>query len=427
MSKFVRAKVTKAAVDRLAVGETIRDAELKGFGARRQVGAVSYFLVKRINGRLRWMTIGLHGNPWTPETARKEAHRLLGSIASGGDPATLKQERLDNPTFSQASDQFMAEHGPKLKAGSRVKYEILLRLYLKPKFGIIRLVDIKRAEVARFHSKLSQKPATANYCVAVLSKIMSWAEEQDYRPKQSNPCFNIEKFRETKRQRYLTGGEFSKLGSVLAKVAEEGLESLYVVAAIRLLMFTGARVGEILTLKWTYVDFERRLLLLPDSKTGQKTISLNSAAIEVLRSLPRVKDNPYVIVGRYDRKYLVNLQKPWRRIRDLAKLEDFRLHDLRHTYASSLAAEGGSLPMIGKLLGHHHQATTARYVHLVEDSAHTLNQKAGERIAQAVGESSLSEAEKLAANPAQLEALAALVATAQSLATGDSPQVPPAE
>jgi len=292
MIKVVRTKITKSAVDRLQVGQIIRDTDLKGFGARRQVGVVSYFLVKRINGRLRWMTIGPHGNPWTPETARKEAHRLVGSIASGGDPATLKQERLSNPSFREAAEQFMEAHGPKLKAGSRVKYDILLRLYLKPKFGTMRLVDLKRGDIARFHAKLAAKAPTANYCVAILSKILSWAEEQDYRPKQSNPCFGIEKFRENKRQRYLSKEEFGRLGQVLAKVAAESLENLYAVAAIRLLLVTGAQVGEILTLKWTYVDLERRVLLLPDSKTGQKSLALNDAAIEIFAALPRVQGNP---------------------------------------------------------------------------------------------------------------------------------------
>lgn len=174
-------RITKAAVERLKVGETLRDAELKGFGARRQADATSYFLLKRIDGRLRWMTIGKHGQPWTAETARKEAHRLLGQIASGGDPATLKQERLENPTLKDASIQFMADHGPRLKAGSLTKYEILLRLYLVPAFGARRLVDIKRSDVLRFHSKHAAKASTANYCVAILSKIMSWAEEHGYR------------------------------------------------------------------------------------------------------------------------------------------------------------------------------------------------------------------------------------------------------
>ncbi|RUO98604.1 site-specific integrase [Hyphomicrobium sp.] len=422
MGKVVRAKVTKAAIDRLVAGQTIRDVELKGFGARRQADAVSYFLLKRINGRLRWMTIGLHGSPWTAESARKEAHRLLGSIASGGDPATLKQERLENPSFTEASEQFMADHGAKLKAGSRVKYEILLRLYLRPAFGVRRLMDIKRADVLRFHSKLADKPATANYCVAILSKIMSWAEELGYRPEHSNPCFAIDKFRENKRQRYLSKDEFARLGLVLTKVAAESLESLYVVAAIRLLMFTGARVGEILTLKWSYVDLERKVLLLPDSKTGQKSIALNNASVELLTSLPRVKGNPFVIVGRYDRKYLVNIQKPWRRIRATAEIEDVRLHDLRHSFASAAAAAGGSLPMIGKLLGHKHPSTTARYVHLVEDATQALNQKTGENIAFAIDGKA---PEQLAQDPALLSRLRDILLQAEQL-IGDSREERPA-
>lgn len=417
MARVVRAKVTKAAVDRLATGQTLRDTELKGFGARRQTGAVSYFLLKRISGRLRWMTIGLHGSPWTAETARKEAHRLLGSIASGGDPATLKQERLENPTFTQASEQFMLDHGVKLKPGSRAKYEILLRLYLRPKFGPRRLVDIKRTDVLRFHSGLAEKASTANYCVAILSKIMSWAEEHGYRTERSNPCFAIDKFRENKRQRFLSKEEWSRLGQVLAQVAAEGRENLYVVAAIRLLMFTGARVGEILTLKWSFVDLERGFLMLPDSKTGQKVISLNTTAVDALKAVPRVQGNPHVIVGRFDRSYLINLQKPWRRIRAAAGLDDVRLHDIRHSFASAAAAEGGSLPMIGKLLGHRHAATTARYVHLVEDASHALNQKAGDRIAASIESANKTEAESLAADPGRLEALATLVAEARRLSS----------
>lgn len=412
---MAHARVTKAAVERLRVGETLRDTELKGFGARRQADATSYFLLKRIDGRLRWMTIGKHGQPWTAESARKEAHRLLGQIASGGDPATLKQERLENPTLKEASAQFMLDHGPRLKPGSRIKYEILLRLYLVPAFGARRLVDIKRSDVLRFHSKHAGKASTANYCVAILSKIMSWAEEHGYRPERSNPCFGIQKYRENKRQRYLSRDELARLGKVLSTVAAESLESLYVVAAIRLLMLTGARVGEILTLKWSFVDLERRVLLLPDSKTGQKTIALNSLAVDVLRELPRVQDNPHVIVGRFDRAHLINLQKPWRRIRTMAELDGVVLHDLRHHFASEAAQAGGSLPMIGKLLGHKHAMTTARYAHLAEDPSRQLNQKVGDAIAQAMGDGPQSDAERLAGDPARLEAMRRLLADAQRI------------
>lgn len=411
-------KITKTAVDTLDEDAMIRDTELRGFGVRRQKGAPVYFLQKRVGGRIRWLTIGPHGSPWTPDTARKEALKFLGTIANGTDPATLKRDRLDNPTLNDAIPLFFEEHGPKLKPTSREKYEILLRLYLKPAFGTHRLRDITRQDVVRFHARLAKKRSTANYAVAILSKVLTWAEHCGYRPEKSNPCFGLTKFRESKRQRYLSSDELSRLGAVLTKVESEGAENLYVIAAIRLLMLTGARLNEILTLKWSYVHADRRVLLLPDSKTGQKQIILSSAALAVIEALPQVKGNPYVIIGRSDAANLVNLQKPWRRIRKLADLEDVRLHDLRHSFASIAAANGGSLPMIGKLLGHNHTMTTARYAHLADDPTRDLTERVGEAIAKAVGKTPQSEAAALAANDAEMERLRALLSEAERLKSG---------
>jgi integrase len=130
-------------------------------------------------------------------------------------------------------------------------------------------------------------------------------------------------------------------------------------------------------------------LMLPDSKTGQKQIRLGTAAIDVLTRLPKVKGNPNVIVGRFDRERLINLQKPWRRIRKLAGIEDVRLHDLRHSFASVAAAAGGSLPMIGKLLGHNHPLTTARYAHLADDPLRELNERVADAISGALNSTRL--------------------------------------
>lgn len=415
MPNIRHGRITKTAVDDLDEGTMMRDTELRGFGVRRQKGAPVYFLQKRIGGRIRWLTIGPHGSPWTPDSARKEALRMLGTIVTGTDPATLKRDRLDNPTLNDALPNFLEEHGPKLKPTSREKYEILLRLYLQPAFGTHRLRDITRQDVVRFHSRLAKKRSTANYAVAILSKILSWAELSGYRPEKSNPCFGLTKFREVKRQRYLSEEEFARLGAVLNEIESGGRESLYVVAAIRLLMLTGARVNEILTLKWSYVHTDRKVLLLPDSKTGQKQIILSSAALAVLEAIPEVKGNPYVIIGRFEESNLVNIQKVWRRIRKLANLEDARLHDLRHSFASMAAANGGSLPMIGKLLGHNHTMTTARYAHLADDPTRELTEKVGEAIAKAAGKTLRTEAQALAANDAEMERLRTLLAEAEKL------------
>ena len=384
MAQMTRARVTKSVVDRLTPGQTIRDSELPGFGVRRQMGDPFYFLQKRINGRIRWVTIGRHGAPWTPELARKEALRLLGAIVSGDDPAKVREQQLENPTLAEAVEFFTADHDPRLKPTTQEKYRILFTLHIVPALGTVRVADIKRSDILRFHSRLAGKPSTANYCVAMLSKLMSWCEDRGFRPEQTNPCRTIKKFRETKRQRYLTSEEFARLGRVLDDFALRNEESLFSVAAIRLLLLTGARVSEILTLKWSYVDFERRLLTLPDSKTGPKFIRLNAPAIGVLQSLPTVRGNPFVIIGRREGARLINLQKPWRRIRAAANLPDVRMHDLRHSFASVAAASRGSLPMIGKLLGHNHPLTTARYAHLADDPVQSLNDEVGEFIAGAL-------------------------------------------
>ncbi len=156
------------------------------------------------------------------------------------------------------------------------------------------------------------------------------------------------------------------------------------IAAIRLLVLTGARLSEIRSLRWDEVDLERRAIRLRDSKTGEKTIHLSEAAVEVLEALPRLPDNPHVICGNRKGACLVNLQKPWRRIRAMAGLPDVRLHDLRHSFASVAAAQGLSLPMIGALLGHSQPATTARYAHLADDPVGRANAAVSEQIAHAM-------------------------------------------
>lgn len=385
MPKIQHLRITKHAVDRLSADTMIRDTDLIGFGVRRQKGGPIYFLQKRIGRKVRWITIGPHGSPWTPETARKEAYRLLGQIAGGAPPQTQRQHLALKPTLADAASIFMAEHGTQLKHGSKIKYQFLLDRYILDLLGDRLLETVNRADVMRLHAKMASKPPLANYAISVLSKLMSWAEEAGLRPLQSNPCFRLKKFRENSRQRFLSLQEYARLGSVLDRVQGIDRENFYIVAAIRLLALTGARLNEILTLQWRYVDLERRMLLLPDSKTGQKVIRLNPAAVELLRTLPRHDDNPHVIVGRRPDACLVNLQKPWRRIRAEAGLDDVRVHDLRHSFASVAAAQKGSLPMIGRLLGHNHTRTTARYAHLAADPVDQLNAGVGEAIADAIG------------------------------------------
>jgi integrase len=190
--------------------------------------------------------------------------------------------------------------------------------------------------------------------------MFTLAERWGLRPDGSNPCRHVEKFAEKKRERMLSADELTRLGDALASY--DG--SPYVVAAVKLMVFTGARLGEVLGLLWEWIDFERGEARLPDSKTGAKTLHLPPPALAVLAGLPRIDSNPHVIVGAKEGAALVNLEKPWRAIRAVAGLGDVRLHDLRHAFASVAASSGMGLPIIGKMLGHTQAATTARNAHL---------------------------------------------------------------
>src|SRR3989344_3807666 len=178
------------------------------------------------------------------------------------------------------------------------------------------------------------------------------------REKASNPCDDVKGFPERKRERFLSPEEIERLGAALHEAERTGAESRFAVAAFRLLLLTGCRLREIQTLKWSYIDFKAGRFRLPDSKTGPKTVYMGDAVVELLRKLPEVDGNPYVIVGKLEGRHLTDLQHPWRRIRKTAGLDDVRIHDLRHTYASDGVLAGEGLPMIGKLLGHTPVRTT---------------------------------------------------------------------
>ncbi len=377
-------RVTQTVVGQLEQNQTVRDTELKGFGVRNQRGRASYFLQTRIHGRLRWITIGRHGAPWTPASARKEARRLLNEIASGVDPTAERRKIRAVPTLAEAAIEFMEDHSPKLREMTAKEYQRHLRDYILPALGKFKVNELDKSMVSRAHNSWKDKPRTANHAMSILSKFVSWMEEQGLRPEHSNPCRGIKKYPEHRVERYLSLDEFQKLGDVLQEAEAVGSESVYVIAAIRLLMYTGARLSEILTLSWAEVNLERGILFLKHSKTGQKPIFLNEPAIEVLSSIPRLEKNPYVIVGHKPGAHLVNLQKPWRRLRKQAGLEDVRLHDLRHSFASLAAGNGASLPLIGGLLGHSQPQTTARYAHLAHNPLKEVNEQVGAQLKQAL-------------------------------------------
>ncbi len=261
---------------------------------RRQIYILHYRCGIGRGAPLRKLTIGRHGSPWTAETARSEAKRLLGVIEDGADPAADRIARREAPTIAELAERFLAEHvEAKRKASTAVEYRRLLDRIILPALSKRKVADIARADIARLHHANRVAPYQANRMLAVLSKMFNLAERWGLRPDGSNPCRHVEKFAERKRERMLSPAELARLGDALA--GYDG--SPYVVAAVKLLVFTGARLGEVLGLRWEWIDFERDEARLPDSKTGAKTLHLPPPALAVLAELPRLDGNPHVIAG----------------------------------------------------------------------------------------------------------------------------------
>jgi len=359
-------KLTKRFIDALtpkAADYIAWDDELRGFGIRVSPKGRKAFLVQyRAGGRSRRMRIGAFG-VLTADEARLRARELLGDVAKGENPAEVASIYRSAPTVADVCDRFVAEHVKvRLKPSTARDYIYTIEHVIKPLMGTRKIVDVTRADVAEIHHARRKTPYQANRILCLLSKMFNLTEIWGLRPDGSNPCRHVKKYKESRRERFLSADELRELGRVMAEGEESGAENPYVVAAFRLLVFTGCRMSEIRDLKWDYVTPTH--IALPDSKTGARKIPLPKAAREILASLPREPGNPYVIVGDVPGQQIQDLEKPWRRIRARAGLGKVRIHDLRHTYASNAILAGLPLPMVGKILGHTQISTTMRYVTL---------------------------------------------------------------
>ena len=373
-------RISKRSVDAVKAGGTDTvywDGELTGFGLRvRRSGRKSYVVQTRIAGKLCWFTIGPHG-PLNPDQARARALEILACAKKGIDPRDADARREAEPSMADLGRRFLEEYVPvHCKPSTREEYRRSVRLFVDPVIGELRVPEVQRKDIAALHHGLRDKPYQANRTLGVLSKMFNLAEVWGWRPDGSNPCRHVKRYKEHKRERFLSPEETERLGQVLRE-AEEEMPSA--VAAFRLLLLTGCRMSEIRDLRWDYVKDD--CIELPDAKTGGRVVPLGPEARAVLSSIPREEDNPWVIAGRLPGSHLTDLQRPWRRIRKQAGLEDVRIHDLRHSFASRALALGESLTMIGKLLGHTQVQTTARYAHLARDSIQT----AAARITGSIG------------------------------------------
>lgn len=395
------------------------DPDLTGFALRVEpTGRSTYFITYRpgAGGRAvekRRFTIGVT-TEITPEAARERARKLLAEVRLGHDPAAQKARARTIPSFAKFTIEHLdasaaiAEQHPEqaiLRPGTIRGYRSLLKQHVAPALGSRPLDAITKEEVKRLHTRLGKTaPTTANRCLELIGSVFRVAAEAGHVEEGTNPARGIRSYKEQRRERFLSAEELARLGEAI-RIAETsgipyepparpGKQAKHVpkavpptivdagtAAALRLLIFSGARLREILEAKWADLDLERGLLSV-FGKTGRRHIVLPAPALEIIAGLPRT--SPYLIPSSDPAKPKADLNRPWRSIRRLAGLDDLRIHDLRHSFASVAVSGGASLPMIGRLLGHSQPTTTARYAHLADDPLRAAAEAAAGKIAGAM-------------------------------------------
>lgn len=418
-------KITQRAVDAAkTAGDKpliIYDEVLTGFGLRvTPAGSKSYFAEYRLRGTGRTgnkKRVNVASHPKTSaEDARTKAKEVLIAADGGNDPIAEREKRKAVPTFADYVDTFMQDEvRPNRSANTATTYDFLLR-HAVAELGPLKLDQIDKTKIKALHNKLGKagKKVTANRVLATISGLYKYADATGAIgtvPAGFNPVSEarVTRHKEEGKERYLSTKELNALGAAILEGETAGIAWVvdekkpkskhlpkeknrvtvldpYSAGALRLLIFTGCRLREILHLKWTEVDIERGVLFLPTSKTGKKTVVLNAPALSVLSSLGEIKSGPYVIASPVSKdKPRADLKKPWALVSRRAGIEDVRLHDLRHTHASVAAGLGVPLQIIGKLLGHAQISTTERYAHLASDPVRAASDKTAATLAAALG------------------------------------------
>lgn len=438
-------KLTKRVVDAITPGPTRTiwyDSELKGFGLKVEPSGVMTWIVEYRAGAggrsatKRRLTLGKAG-ALAPDEARLFAKDALARVHAGEDPAATKASTRAAKSVAELCDQYLRDaeagnvigrRGTVKKASTLISDRGRIERHIKPLLGKKLVRDLSRGDIERFlrdvangktaadirtkkrgRAIVTGGKGTATRTVRLLGGILTYAIEQGMRA--DNPTQGVRKFADGQGIRHLSTDELARLGAALREAETIGLPwnvkndgpskhlpkqdadrrskiSLHAVAAIRLLILTGCRLGEILTLQWANVDLERGLLMLPDSKTGAKAVVLGAPAMEVLASVPRIEGCDFVIAGDKPGQPRSDLKRPWVMIRRAAGLDNVRLHDLRHTYASHGAAAGMGLTVVGRLLGHADVKTTNRYSHFDADPLRRAANAIGGALKAALGDHS---------------------------------------
>lgn len=400
-------KITKRFVDRLAPGDrdiVLWDTDLHRFGVRiKPSGAMTYVVQYRnSSGRTRKLALGRVG-VLTPEEARQRARTTLAAVSHGEDPSAERHAQRADLTIGELVERYLADgptDKPAKKASTWATDASNLRRHAIPLLGRLQLASLTTTDIQKFQRDVTDGktqadertgkrgraivkggPAAAVRATVVLSAMLQWATERGFR--SENPGKGVKLNKATKRERFLSLAELARLGEAFSAAEQLGLNKNSL-AILRLLVLTGARRNEIASLRWEHVDFQRGALRLPDSKTGAKIIPLGAPALTVLNRQPRQENSPWVFPGKRGDGHHVGMPRVWRKLKSIARLKQVRMHDLRHGFASVAVADGSSLYLLGKVLGHKQETTTARYAHLQLDPVRAVANRTSRKLENAL-------------------------------------------
>lgn len=386
-----RVKITRAVVAKATApegtnpkaGHAIQDVEVSAlrlvvYPSGRKAWRMYY---RAPDGRQRRPVLG-DATTIAPDEARRIAREWLVSLAHGDDPQANREEHRGASTVADLVKRYRSDCLPRKKPTSQRSDEAMLDRFILPKLGSRLVKDLSFEDVAALHKRLGDTPYQANRVLALVSRLVSFAEQLGWREQGRNPARRVKKYPEKARHNPLSEVDLVRLGEALAGMERDGW-SAHAVGAIRLLAVTGLRRSEMLSARWTDIDLDRGVLQLSDSKTGPRRVPLGPVAVDLLRGLKRDDENVHVFPGRVPGAHLVDLQKPWREARRRAGLA-LRLHDLRHGVASAGLGEGLTLAEVARVLGHASEKTAHRYAELLDDPARAAATRAAAPIARAL-------------------------------------------
>lgn len=374
--QMARINLTKKLIQEMKVGDVVWDTHVRGLGVRRLKTKTSFIFKTMVNKRQKLITIGEFGRPWTVERSRKECHKILTNIADGNEPHS-GDITLD---VSGLVQRYIKNYGLKnCKKGTLAAYDVYLNKHIVPNIGNIRAERLTQKDVTMMHGRISDTaPIAANRTITFLKAVYNWGIRHSL--VKANPVPSVTLNKEKPRERYLSASEFKRLGETLSELDNE---YPLPVAAIRLLLLTGCRLREILHLRYSDIDFDNSLLNLADTKTGPKIVVLSKPAFDIICNLPRY--SPYLFPSRRLDRPRSDLSAFWKTVCVQADLNNFKIHDLRHSFASVGVGLNVSLYIIGKLLGHTQSKTTERYAHLAVDPLRGAANEIAEQIGKSMG------------------------------------------